>query len=42
MTGRKKIRSAIFGSVWIVAMFGFTRIDFTPSSLRALRHWLPE
>jgi len=41
-TGRKWILSAILSSVWMVAMFGLTRIERIPSSLRALRHWLPE
>ena len=42
LTGRKWILSAILSSVWMVAMFGLTRMERIPSSLRALRHWLPE
>jgi hypothetical protein len=42
VTGRKWILSAILSSVWMVAMLGLTRTERIPSSLRALRHWLPE
>jgi len=34
--------SAILLSVCMVAMLGLTSMDFTSSSLRAFRHWLPE
>jgi len=40
--GNKYTLSANLVSVWIVATFGFMRMLFSPSSLIALRHWLPE
>jgi len=42
VTGNRYTLSANLVSVWIVAIFGFMRTLFSPSSLIALRHWLPE
>ena len=41
-TGTKWMRPENCSLVWMVAMLGLTRTDSTPSSFRALRHWLPE
>gem|GEM_PF-4873994 len=41
-TGIEYTLSANLVSVCIVAMFGLTSTLLIPSSLMALRHWLPE